>query len=34
VKQEPAQKQPTSSGDAHQPKTGVDIDESGSLFDL
>ncbi len=31
---EPAQKQPTSTGEAHQPKTGVDIDESGSLFDL
>ena len=27
-------KAPPSSGEAHQPKTGVDIDESGSLFDL
>ena len=33
-KDEPAQKQPTSSGESHQPKTGVDINESGSLFDL
>ena len=33
---EPARekKAPPSSGEAHQPKTGVDIDESGSLFDL
>jgi Fe-S oxidoreductase len=30
----PAQKQSASSGAAHQPKTDVDIDESGSLFDL
>ena len=25
---------PASSGEAHTPKTDVDIDESGSLFDL
>jgi Fe-S oxidoreductase len=31
---EPAQKTPSSSGDAHQPKTDVDINKSGSLFDL
>jgi Fe-S oxidoreductase len=28
----PAQRQPA--GESHQPKTGVDINESGSLFDL
>jgi len=33
-KDAPAQKRPASSGEAHQPKTGVDINESGSLFDL
>lgn len=32
-KSEPAPK-PVSSGESHTPKTGVDIDESGSLFDL
>jgi Fe-S oxidoreductase len=33
--QEPAEKKRAqSSGEAHQPKTGVDIDESNSLFDL
>ena len=31
-KEEPAQKQPAS--ESHQPKSGVDINESGSLFDL
>ena len=31
-KEKPAQKQPA--GESHQPKTGVDINESGSLFDL
>ncbi|HEX5862499.1 MAG TPA: heterodisulfide reductase-related iron-sulfur binding cluster [Nocardioides sp.] len=30
----PAQKKPAASGESHQPKTDVDIDESGSLFDL
>ncbi|MDX6373924.1 MAG: hypothetical protein QOD98_2912, partial [Nocardioidaceae bacterium] len=32
---EPEEKpKPTSSGEAHTPKTDVDINESGSLFDL
>ena len=33
--EEPEEKpKPQSSGETHQPKTGVDINESGSLFDL
>ncbi|MXG89686.1 4Fe-4S dicluster domain-containing protein [Nocardioides sp. YIM 123512] len=35
--EEPASKpapKPAASGESHTPKTGVDIDESGSLFDL
>ena len=32
--EEPEPEKPTSSGGSHQPKTDVDINEKGSLFDL
>ena len=32
--EEPAQESPAASDEAHQPKTDVDINKSGSLFDL
>jgi Fe-S oxidoreductase len=32
--EKPAQKSPAASDEAHQPKTDVDINKSGSLFDL